>query len=278
VAALGLATCDRATLESVPAGDLVAATAVVAQRIPDPGMIPLPFLPVVDGTFMPQHPLASIEQGSASGVDLLIGTNKDELTLFGLGDPTLLELDAASVPFLVGHAAPDMPSEELIETYRQARLDRSEAVGARDLWWAMGTDDVFRWRSLQLAATQRAHGSPTFVYLFEWESPAFGGVLGSCHALEVPFVFGAVRHPAVQIFTGSGPEVDALSALMQEAWLAFARSGDPSSRSGGNWPTWDPSTRSTMVFGRQSGVVDGPRNAELALWEKYRPLFVPVGS
>src|SRR5580692_1034001 len=172
VAALGLAACDRTTLESVPAADLVAATSVVGKRIPDPGMIPLPFLPVVDGSFLPQHPLAAIEHGAASGVDLLIGTNRDELTLFGLGDPSLLELDAASLPFLVKHAAPDMPTEELIETYRQARLDRSETVDPRALWWAMGTDDVFRWRSLQLAAAQTAQGAQTFVYLFEWESPA----------------------------------------------------------------------------------------------------------
>jgi para-nitrobenzyl esterase len=278
VAALGLEACDRATLESVPAADLVAATEVIAKRIPDPGMIPLPLLPVVDGSFLPQHPLLAVEQGAATGVDLLIGTNKDELTLFGLGDPTLLQLDAASVPFLVEHAVPDMPSGELIETYRQARLDRSEGVEPRDLWWAMGTDDVFRWRSLQLAAAQGAQGARTYVYLFEWESPAFGGILGSCHALEVPFVFGAVRHPAVQLFTGGGPEVETLSSLMQESWLAFAHTGDPSHPDLGPWPTWDPTTRSTMVFGRQSGAVDAPRNAELSVWEKQRPLFSRVGT
>ena len=103
-------------------------------------------------------------------------------------------------------------------------------------------------------------------------------MLGSCHALEVPFVFGAVGHPAVQLFTGSGPEVDTLSALMQQCWLAFARTGDPSTRLSARWPTWDPTTRSTMVFGHQSGAVDGPRNAELSLWEEHRPLFAPIGA
>jgi para-nitrobenzyl esterase len=278
VAALGLTECTRDALESVPAADLVAATEIVARRTPDPGMIPLPYLPVVDGAFLPQHPLSAVEQGMASGVDLLIGTNKDELTLFGMGDPTLLQLDAASVPLLVAHAAPDMPTGELIETYREVRTSRAEGVEPRDLWWAMGTDDVFRWRSLQLAAAQEAQGAQTFVYLFEWESPAFEGILGSCHALEVPFVFGAVRHPAVQLFTGTGPEVDHLSSLMQHAWFAFARTGDPSHPALGPWPTWDPATRSTMVFGPRSGWVDGPRNEELSVWEKYRPLFAPVTS
>ena len=61
---------------------------------------------------------------------------------------------------------------------------------------------MFRWPSLQLAAAHQAHQASTYVYLFDWESPAFGGVLGSCHALELPFVFGAVGVPAVQLFSG----------------------------------------------------------------------------
>ncbi len=64
-----------------------------------------------------------------------------------------------------------------------------------DIWVAAGTDIVFRWPSLQLAAAHVARGSRAFVYLFDWESPAFGGILGSCHALELPFVFGAVHLP-----------------------------------------------------------------------------------
>jgi para-nitrobenzyl esterase len=95
-----------------------------------------------------------------------------------------------------------------------------------------GDDGVFRWPSLQLAAAQAANGAATFVYLFDWESPAFGGMLGSCHALELPFVFGVVHVPAVQLFTG-GAEVEVLSSQMQQAWLAFARTGDPDTRRAG---------------------------------------------
>ncbi len=96
------------------------------------------------------------------------------------------------------------------------------------IWVAFGTDIVFRWPSLQLAATHGARGSRAFVYLFDWESPAFGGILGSCHALELPFVFGAVHLPVVQVFSGGGTPVETLSAQMQRAWLAFAAAGDPS--------------------------------------------------
>jgi para-nitrobenzyl esterase len=116
------------------------------------------------------------------------------------------------------------------------------------------------------------------VYLFEWESPAFGGILGSCHALELPFVFGAVHLPVVQIFSGGGPAVELLSAQMQQAWLAFGATGDPSHDGIGVWETWDPGQRATMVFGARSGLVEAPRDDELAVLERHRPLAPPGRS
>jgi para-nitrobenzyl esterase len=271
--ALGVTHCNRATLEHIPSSELVAATEEVAKHRPDPGLIPLPFLPVLDGAFLPRHPLAAVAGGSAAGVDLLIGTNRDELTLFGLGNPALMALDEVGVDRWVSNAAPDVPARELLEGYREARLTRSEPVDARDMWVAVGTDCVFRWPSLQLAAAQAAQGAPTWVYLFDWESPAFGGMLGSCHALELPFVFGAVRVPAVQLFSGAGPEVDLLSVQMQRSWLAFARSGNPNNTEVSAWPTWDARKRSTMIFGPHTGAIDAPRDTELAVWERHRPLL-----
>jgi para-nitrobenzyl esterase len=272
-AALGVASCDRETMESVPVADLLTATEQVAARRPERGLIPVPYLPVVDGGFLPQHPLEAVQRGSASGVDLLIGTNRDELALFGLGRPELSALDEPALMRWMANAAPDLPSHELMGAYRGIRLARAEGVDAHSLMVAIGSDGIFRWPSLQLAAAQAARGGPTYVYLFDWESPAFVGVLGACHALEIPFVFGVVQVPAVQLFTGSGPEVEALSAQMQQAWVAFAHSGDPT-RDVLEWPEWDASARSTMVFGPRTGVVKGPRNDELAIWERYRPLYV----
>jgi para-nitrobenzyl esterase len=275
-ATLGLSSCTRGSLGPVPAAELVAATDEMGKRAPDPGALAVSFLPVVDGAFLPQHPLTAVEQGAAAGVDLLIGTNRDELTLFSLGRPELMALDEARALSWVANAAPDVPATELLSGYGEARTVRAEAIDPHALTVAIGTDAVFRWPSLQLAAAQQAHGAPTFVYLFEWESPAFGGILGSSHALELPFVFGVVHVPAIQLFTGSGIEVETLSTQMQQAWVAFARNGDPTHAAlEGGWPTWDPRKRTTMVFGRQTGAIDGPRNAELGIWERYRPLFAP---
>ena len=154
---------------------------------------------------------------------------------------------------------PTCPAAEVIDAYRAARRARGESIEANDVWVAIGTDIVFRWPSLQLAAAHVARGSRAYVYLFDWESPAFGGILGSCHALELPFVFGAVHLPVVQVFSGAGPAVEKLSVEMQRAWLAFAATGDPAHERIGSWRQWDPAVRATMIFGADTRLENAPR-------------------
>jgi len=263
---LGIGELTREALVAVPADELVAATQALQNRRSNPGELPLPFLPVVDGAYVPRDPLEAVADGEAASVPLLIGTTRDELTLFALGDPRLANIDDEGLHRWMGRAAPGFDTDRLVTTYREVRAARGESVVPRDLWVAMGSDLVFRWPSLRTAAAQRPHQPRTFVYLFTWETPAFGGELGSCHALEIPFVFGALHRPLIAAFAGGGPAAEALSERMHHAWLAFARTGDPSHPGIGSWPAWDDDRRATMVFGPDGGVVDGPRDAELAVW------------
>jgi para-nitrobenzyl esterase len=273
VAALGLPDLDRRRLEAVPAVDLVEATRGLQAQLPRPGEVPIPFLPVVDGSVLPRRPEDALADGEAAGVDVLVGTNRDELTFFILGDQRFRDVnDEDGLLRWLARAVPEVPGEGVVAVYEASLRARGEATTPRDILVAAGTDLVFRWPSLSLAASQTLHGASAYVYLFTWETPVFGGLLGACHALELPFVFGSVRRPAVAAFTGDGPAAEALSDQMQQAWLSFARHGNPSHEALGNWPAWDPTDRATMVFGRDSAVVDGPRNEELTVWERAAPL------
>ena len=89
------------------------------------------------------------------------------------------------------------------------------------------------------------------------------GWLGACHGLEIAFVFGNQGRGELAAFTGSGPEADALAERMMDAWLAFARTGDPSTPAL-PWPRHDPATRPTMVFDAVTEVQLAPRDAERA--------------
>jgi carboxylesterase type B len=149
---------------------------------------------------------------------------------------------------------------------------------------AIATDSVFRGPSVLLADSHALAGSGglpglagsadtggagTYLYLFTWETPAFGGVLGSCHALEIPFAFGTVTNPVIQQFSGGGDDALRLSEGMRQAWISFAWTGSPSGDLVGEWPRWNPIRRPTMVFGPWPGsegmwrAVDAPRDEEL---------------
>ena len=256
------------SLRDVPADRLVEATQHLAAQAPRDGGLPLPLLPVVDDGLLDRPPGDVITDGYAACVPLLVGTTRDETALFTVMDQSNAALDdsrvgARLVPF-VGHGA----ARDVVAAYAAARRDRGEPACGRDLWTAVTTDYVFRLPLQALAAAHAKYQAKTFSYLFTWESPFLGGVFGSCHGLEIPFVFGTVEDAPVQPFTGSGPAASRLSEQMQAAWVAFARDGDPSCEEAGEWPAYDAIRRQTMVFGPGGGVEDDPRRAERLAWEE----------
>jgi para-nitrobenzyl esterase len=135
------------------------------------------------------------------------------------------------------------------------------------LFSAIETDRVFRIPGVRLAEQQARHDRRTYSYLFNWKSPAMHGALGSCHALELGFVFGTNHLPGMAGFAGTGAEAEKLATQMQDAWLAFARSGDPSGASVGEWPGYTTARRATMIFGDATRVEDAPLDGERRAWD-----------
>ncbi|MGO8874625.1 MAG: carboxylesterase/lipase family protein [Acidimicrobiales bacterium] len=270
---LGMAGLTREALSAVPVEELLAAQQRVSASQQANG---LAFQPVVDGGVLSRHPAAEIAAGACGGVDVLVGTNRDEWTFFTFAAAAAHEIDEVRLGKLVraqvraAGPAGAVPADELIETFRTARASRGDPVDPPSLYTALGTDWVFRVPSMRLAAAQAAHNPRTFAYLFDWETAFGGGILGSCHALELPFVFGTVDNPFVALFAGSGPEAEALSLVMRSAWVAFARSGDPSpdgSLGDGHrpaWPAYSATARVTMRLGRVIEPLMAPMETERA--------------
>src|SRR4029077_4964083 len=106
-----------------------------------------------------------------------------------------------------------------------------------------------------------------------------GGMLGSCHALDLPFVFGTLEHRLLRPLVGRGPEALALAERIQDAWIAFARTGRPGHPRVPEWPGYDGAHRRTMILHRECGVGGAPAEAERAFWEPVaRPAARPPGS
>ena len=226
----------------------------------------LPFQPVVDGHVLPRPPLDAIGDGLAARVPVLVGTNRDESKLFLFLDP---EGGALDQPGLEARAAEVLGARagHVIAVYREARRARGESIAPAELWSAIESDRTMRHPAMRLAERQRAHQPRTYAYLFTWPSPFMGGALGACHALELPFVFGTLGHPMLRPLAGKGPVAEALAARVQDAWIAFARTGDPSHGGLGAWPAYDAATRATMILDRECRVEAAPREPERAVWD-----------
>src|SRR5206468_2218599 len=128
----------------------------------------------------------------------------------------------------------------LAEVYRERRAARGDEASPAETWLAISTDHFFRSGALKLAELQAAHTPAVFVYEFTWKGTTPGKPRGAVHGLEVPFVFGTLETSEIGAIAGRTPAARALSARVQEAWLAFARTGQPGSAGLPDWPCYAP--------------------------------------
>jgi para-nitrobenzyl esterase len=251
----GLRVTDAAAL--LAAQERVEADLV---REPDAGGLLLPYGPVVDGSVLPEPPFDAITSGSAAGVALLTGTNRDEWNLFAMMGRS--QIDEDTLVRRLGRIIDDPRS--FLDIYRKVHDGKDHNA----LWSAIMTDRVFRIPCVKLAEAQAAHQpTATFHYEFDFASPALGGGLGSCHALEIPFMFDNLHQPGVEFFTGPNPP-QAIADAMHQAWIAFARDGDPNHDGLPAWPAYVTTARSTMHFNVTSQVSHDDHGDVRTAWQE----------
>jgi para-nitrobenzyl esterase len=219
--------------------------------------------PVIEGVLLPEVPLHAIRRGSGSAIPLIIGTNRDEWRIFGSMNPRFLEITEED---MVRRLKPFFPSEyasRLLEVYRKARGTRGEGTSPLDLVSAILTDEMFRMRALRVVEAQEGVGAPVYNYVFQWKTTPMAGLLGACHLAEIGFVFGTLD----ERFFGSGPDAVTLSRCMQDAWIAFSRSGDPSSAGVGPWLPYGKG-RLTMILDRECRLEEMFCEDERRVWDE----------
>jgi para-nitrobenzyl esterase len=204
------------------------------------------------------QPAASVAAGLGADVDLLIGTNTEEGNLYLVPVGEYATSTAADVHDAAARAHPK--PARLIETYRTSRPEASFA----ELRSAIMGDALFGAGSRSLADAHAAHPrSATHAYEFAWRSHALDGELGATHAVELPFVFDLAHLPQLHgpaaLLGPDKPPAD-LAARMHEAWIRFARTGNP------GWDPYDTRRRATMRIDTEWTQVDDPRGRERQAW------------
>ena len=243
--------------------------------------------PVVGDTVFPSPPMRAVREGLSADVPLLLGTTRDEARYWILYNPLLFfpfppQVFVAFVP-VAGRAIPDDRSlEEAISLYERAYPDLPQNLVAL----AAATDIFFRMPVLRFAEAQLDYQSDNvFVYRFDWPPPNPATPflnLGAMHGAELAFVFdSADGWPEVY---GNGVPNGLVEQIM-DAWIAFARTGDPNHPGMPVWPAYDISRRPTMIFdttstASTSTVADDPEAATRSFWDGIpfdgvRPALLP---
>ena len=266
---LNLSPAQWRQLLDVPPEQLLKAQSAVLARLGTPGSggstAQRPFSPVINGREFPEQPFDPNAPAVSADVPLMIGTNKEESRTFFAGTPQLYALDAADLP---GRLRPILreDTDAALSLYRRTRPQAS----ATDLYFAITTAQMYWYTSTRAAERKARQGrAPAYMYQYAYEGTQTAGnppvALKSGHATEIPFVFA---HPRPRKDNEIPAHERELAAQMSQAWIAFARSGDPNHTKLPHWPAYTADQRQTMIFDVTSKVVSDPHPEERMFWQQ----------
>jgi para-nitrobenzyl esterase len=267
---LGIAVEQAGTLARLPSAELLRALA--ASTDPYIGRGSLYMGPVLDERTLTRHPFYPDAPAQSATVPMMIGNTLDETrSLIGRGDPNSWSITWDALPQrLEAELRVDISGALVVAEYRRWYPHYSPS----DVFFSATTAGR-SWRAAIVEAELRAaQGSPAYAYQLDWGSPQDDGKWGACHTLDIPLMFGTLT--ARESMTGDGAEARSVSAAMQRALLAFARSGDPNHAGLARWEPYTLPRRATMVFNVQSRLEDDPRGAERRLFAKVP--FIQQGT
>jgi para-nitrobenzyl esterase len=230
--------------------------------------------PVKDARHLPHHPFDPVAAPTSKDIPLMAGSTDTEATFYLTMDAANFTMDEAQACVKMQEIldADEAGCRRLLAEFRKRRPGASPF----ELLIAIQSRHCFR-RNVIVAAERKAEqrGAPVYVYEFAWSSPVevgSGVTLRSPHTTCIPFAFGNVDAAAAML--GTSPERYALSEKMMDAWIAFARTGNPNHPGLPEWKPYDAASRDTLVFDSEcSAVRDRGREDRLAL-DAY-PTYTP---
>ncbi|MDN3904675.1 carboxylesterase/lipase family protein [Arthrobacter sp. YD2] len=256
---LGVPEADAGkALASLPASRLVEAAVRLTRDVApesEPGTRAV--APVVDGDFLPLHPIDAFRAGTAHRVPLVMGNMGREGALFDQFED-VLPTKPERIDTMFALTGPDL-KDRVLGAY-PGYPGKREAVD-------VGGDAVFWHPGIQVAEAHSAF-APTWSYRFDY-APRMAHLLGlgATHGLDIPAVFGNYASGLGRFLTlaGGGRTAVSVSNRFQGALLRFARTGNP----GPMWPAYETQSRKTKIFDRTDQIVPDPHHVRRVAWNGY---------
>jgi para-nitrobenzyl esterase len=243
-------------LQNASTEAFVTAARLLFLRVPDEYPGDQPFSPVIDGDFLPEHPVEALRAGRGNPVPLIIGSNGREGSVF-FGKRFILATSPTRIEGLLAGSSAEA-AQRLRETYRlpkrRGRLD-------------FGGDFAFWLPTYQIAAGHSAV-APTWMYRLDYAPPLLR-LLGidATHGADLLTVFDRARTPVGRVTTllGGRTALAAVSKRMQDYWLRFAVDGSVDAA----WPPHDAALRASLVFDDPDRVEHDTRADRRRAWDEF---------
>lgn len=209
------------------------------------------FWPVVDGYAITGDIYKLYEQGNYNDVDVIVGYNSDEGSLF----VHQMSLDAyKGMTKMLG------PIAEGLQSAYPASNDKEALYAAQDIF----RDTAFGWGTWAWANLQSKTGKGN-VYMYYFAQPSQNSLLkntrGATHVAEMPFIYG----------WNWGPMTEAekyMARVMPQYWINFIKTGNPNSDNLPYWTTYKQGEATVMEMHNGFHLTTEPNKPQMEFWEK----------
>ncbi|MCR5834631.1 MAG: carboxylesterase family protein [Selenomonadaceae bacterium] len=211
------------------------------------------YFPTADGKFLPLNPFKALMNGAAKDIKFMTGTTEGEYFYWLLYYEEFIDI----MPDFHAKINPVIYNENFtnnMDIYRAWRKNHPE-IKLDDTLGYLAFANQLDWRvGQELAAEYQSKYNDVYFYLFSQKSPI--EKLGSCHAIDLPFVFG---NPSPDI---EGKPDKNLIKQVQATWTAFATTGKPDNDLIPEWKKYAADNRQTMEINAKGWACHKDLNAQ----------------
>lgn len=245
--AADVAGCLRDVAPERLAGALAGVGTDVIARVAD-----RPWNPVAGTPALPRQPADALRDGSAARVPLLVGTTRDEMRAFVVGETMTADDYRTLLADAFSDEAPAVLAEYPLGDGDDPAVALATVLGDWGGW--IGACPVLR------TADAAAVHQPVYAYEFAEDSRQVedGFPMGSYHGLELPYLWDLDM--AWDPYPPLTPGQERLSATMIDYWTAFAHAGDPNGPGRAPWPEFGAT--GTVLGLSTTGVAPTPFAAD----------------
>jgi len=264
---------DINCLREVPAETLLEKG---SQGMLEAGLV---MVPHHDGYLLTDYPLAMIRSGNFNRVPFMGGYTKDEYRIAVLLMPRVFFGRPSKYEKILARSLglPDEEAMRLAGLYPLSKYDNKP----RDAYGQIIVDSFHGCPTTTGLSAAAERNPDVYLYRFDYDGMRLGGLIGTFHAMEIPFIFNSLdRNPVDFMYNKKNmEEAKALSRIIQGYWVNFAKTGDPNGPDLPHWPRLNAEEKKFQVLdvNTRTNVLDTAD--QCSFWEDYsKYLALPFES